>query len=69
MRHFPRSNRWRNGIPLRTRDAIFPEDRDTLRRVQVDVLATHEAPSCHTQGFVGIKMAADSVSAGLVVHG
>lgn len=69
MRHLPRGDRWRDGMPLRARDAIFPEDVVALRRVQADVLATHEAPSCHPHGFVGIDMAADAVGAGLVVHG
>jgi hypothetical protein len=33
------------------------------------VLVTHEAPSCHKYGFVGIDMAAAACRARLVVHG
>ena len=69
MRRLPRGDRWRDGVPLRLRDAIFPEDVDALRRVQADVLVSHEAPICHPQGFMGIDAAADAVGAGLVVHG
>ena len=30
---------------------------------------THEAPTCHRHGFVGIDMAAEACRARLVVHG
>ena len=33
LRRLPRGDRWRGGLPLRVRDAIFPEDVDALRRV------------------------------------
>lgn len=65
----PNGDRWRGGLPLRVRDAIFPADVEALRGCRVDVLMTHEAPTCHRHGFVGIDMAAEACRARLVVHG
>jgi predicted phosphodiesterase len=69
LRQLPRGDRWRGGLPLRARDAIFPEDVKALRGLRADVLVTHEAPTCHRHGFVGIDMAAEACRARLVVHG
>jgi predicted phosphodiesterase len=69
LRQLQRTDRWRGGLPLRLRDAIFPEDVDALATLRVDVLVTHEAPSCHRHGFVGIDTAAQACRARLVVHG
>jgi len=38
---------WRNGLPLRHRSTIFPEDFNTLAGLEADILITHEAPSSH----------------------
>ncbi len=51
------------------RDAIFPEDMNALRNRRADVLVTHETPSCHRYGFVGIDQAAAHCLARLVVRG
>jgi hypothetical protein len=69
LRQIPRANRWRGGLPLGDRDTIFPEDVEALRGLHADVLVTHEAPSCHRHGFVGIDRAAAFCRARLVVHG
>lgn len=69
LRQVKTAERWRGGLPLSARDAIFPEDVAALRRVRADVLVTHEAPSCHKYGFVGIDAAAAACRARLVVHG
>jgi hypothetical protein len=61
--------RWRDGLPLPMRDAIFPDDVRALRGLRADVLVTHEAPSCHKNGFVGIDNAAKLCRAKLIVHG
>jgi len=61
--------RWRRGLPLRMRDTIFPDDVSALEQVCAHVLVTHEAPSCHRHGFVGIDAAAAACRARLVVHG
>lgn len=69
LRSLPPADRWRGGLPLRVRDAIFPEDVGSLRGLRADVLVTHEAPSCHRHGFVGIDRAAEACRARLIVHG
>lgn len=62
-------DRWRGGLPLLLRDAIFPEDVRRLKKLKADVLVTHEAPSAHRHGFVGVDEAARLCRARLVVHG
>ena len=69
LRHLPRGDRWRGGLPLRARDAIFPADVEALRGCRADVLVTHEAPTCRQHGVVGIDIAAEACRARLVVHG
>ena len=62
-------DRWRSGLPLHLRDAIFSEDVAALEGLRLDVLATHEAPTSHHHGFVGIDAAAAACRAKVVVHG
>lgn len=69
LRRLPRAERWRAGLPLHMRDGIFPEDAAGLRGLRVHVLATHEGPSSHRHGFVGIDRVADACRARLVIHG
>jgi len=69
MRQVKPSERWRGGLPLSARDAIFPEDAAALRGIRADVLVTHEAPTSHRHGFVGLDAAAASCRARLLVHG
>ena len=69
LRQLRHGDRWRGGLPLRLRDAIFPGDAAALAKLRVDVLATHEAPTSHKHGFVGIDAAAAACRARLVVHG
>ncbi len=69
LRQLPLADRWRGGLPLCERDTIFPDDVKVLERFRVDFLVTHEAPSCHRHGFVGIDLAAAACRARLVVHG
>ncbi len=69
LRQLQRSDQWRHGLPLRLRDAIFPEDVEALSNLRVDILVTHEAPTSHKSGFVGIDDAATRCRARLVVHG
>lgn len=49
--------------------AIWPEDVAALRELRADVLATHEAPSSHPQGFTALEDLARAMGAGLLVHG
>ena len=53
-KNLKRTERWRGGLPLHIRDAIFSKDVQSLSGLRADVLVTHEAPSCHRHGFVGI---------------
>lgn len=69
LRGLPASHRWRGGLPLRMRDCIFPEDVSALSMLRADVLISHEAPSSHPYGFVGVDMAARACRARLIVHG
>ncbi|MGG5819359.1 metallophosphoesterase family protein [Falsiroseomonas sp. HW251] len=65
----PPSQRWRGGLPLRARDAIFLEDIEKLQQFHADILVTHEAPSSHRHGYSDIDEAAKACRAKLVVHG
>lgn len=65
----PPHHRWRGGLPLRHRTSIFPSDFEILSGQKVDILVTHEAPSCHANGQRAIDALAEHVGARLVVHG
>lgn len=69
LRRLKHQERWRLGISLRQRDAIFPEDFETLSRSRADILVTHEAPSSHQMGFRVIDDLARQMRVRLVVHG
>lgn len=69
LRQVKASERWRGGLPLSARAAIFPEDAMALAKLRADILVTHEAPSSHRHGFVGIDAVATACRAKLVVHG
>ncbi len=69
LEHLPHTTRWRGGLPLRARDAIFPEDLDAMARLRADMLVSHEAPSRHRHSHVAVAAAATTCGAQLVVHG
>lgn len=60
---------WRDGLPLRHRSSIFPTDYFDLAGQQADVLVTHEAPSCHPNGFEAIDELARSLGVMAAFHG
>lgn len=64
-----KSSRFKDGLGLDLRDAIFPEDFEALQSQRADVLVTHEAPSCHHHGFAVIDELAFAIGASLIVHG
>ncbi|MFN2349619.1 MAG: metallophosphoesterase [Thioalkalivibrio sp.] len=66
---FPLRDHWRQGLPLRHRTTIYPEDLDRLAGLEADVLICHEAPGCHPHGFGVIDSLARSMGARLIVHG
>lgn len=49
--------------------AIYPQDVDRLTRMQADILVTHEAPSCHQNGFVALDELARSLGVARSFHG
>lgn len=69
MRRGGRGNRWRGGLPLKHRSTIFPEEYQRLGRQRADVLVTHEAPSCHRNGFPALDELAGSLGPRKLFHG
>lgn len=81
MRQVRPPERWRSattgpelvelrGMPLRMRDAIFPEDLERVATAgPCDVVVSHEAPSCHRHGFRALDLLADQVGCRLWLHG
>lgn len=69
LRSVPRQNRWRGGLPLHRRAAIFPDDFEALRRQRADVLVCHEAPSTHRHGVEAIDELAREMGVKKIFHG
>ncbi len=69
VRQLAHHERWRRGLPLRQRDAIFPEDFTALAGERANILVTHEAPSSHRFGFAVLDDLARDLRVRLVVHG
>ncbi|UMA63578.1 metallophosphoesterase [Roseivivax marinus] len=65
----PKQERYRHGLPFKKRSTIFPSTVDYLSEQKADVLITHEAPSCHPNGFKFIDKLADAMGVELIVHG
>lgn len=60
---------WRDGLPLRHRSTIFPEDFSSLVALEADILITHEAPSTHRYGHSEIDDLAEVLGVKTIVHG
>jgi len=60
---------WRDGLPLRHRSTIFPEDFNSLAALEADILITHEAPSTHRYGHYEIDDLAEVLGVKTIVHG
>jgi predicted phosphodiesterase len=65
----PASARWRNGLPIKARAAIWWEDYERLFTQQADILVLHEAPSCHRYGFAVLDELAEAMGVRWVVDG
>jgi calcineurin-like phosphoesterase family protein len=65
------AERWRDGVSLQHRSTIFPADFGQMmgNYFGVDLLVTHEAPSCHQHGFAGIDELSRIVRPRCLVHG
>jgi predicted phosphodiesterase len=49
--------------------AIYPDVYDSLAKQQADILITHEAPSCHPNGFESIDVLALDMKVKRTLHG
>jgi UDP-2,3-diacylglucosamine pyrophosphatase LpxH len=49
--------------------AIYPSDFDRLAKQRVDILITHEAPSCHPHGFAALDQLARDMRVVRSFHG
>lgn len=58
----------RTGKLLKHHSTIFPADYERLVDMKADILVTHEAPSCHPNGFKEIDLLAQMMGA-TVFHG
>lgn len=57
------------GKALTHKSTIFHDDWLQLYGQQADILVTHEAPSCHPYGFVGIDVLAQGMGVKYAFHG
>lgn len=57
------------GKALTHKSTIFYDDWLNLYGQRADILVTHEAPSCHPYGFVGIDVLAQSMKVKYSFHG
>ena len=58
-----------SGIELKHKSTIFYDDWKRLCYQRADILVTHEAPSCHPMGFVGIDALAKAMHVKTSFHG
>lgn len=65
----PKHQRYRGGPLLKNYASIYPEDVECLKSQKADVLVTHEAPSTHQHGFVGLDQLAQAMGVKVVFHG
>ena len=68
-RHMSLSERWREGISLRHRSSIFPDEFMRLARQRADVLVTHEGLGGALHGQPILNTLATAMGVSLVVHG
>lgn len=54
---------------IKHHSSLFPDDLDALAAQDADVLVTHEAPSCHPQGFALIDDLARALRVRTLFHG
>ncbi len=54
---------------IKHHSSLFPDVFDVLAAQGADVLVTHEAPSCHPQGFAGIDDLARALGVHTLFHG
>jgi len=67
--HKPAVKAYRNERARKHRSTIFPNEYFQLVGQSADILITHEAPSCHPNGFDSIDMLARSLGVHTTFHG
>ena len=68
-RHMKPHERWRDGISLRHRSSIFPDEVLRLAKQRADILVTHEGLGGVTEGQPILNTLAKAMGVSLVVHG
>ena len=68
-RHMNPDERWREGISLRHRSTIFPDEFMRLARQRADILVTHEGFGGALHGQPILDTLAKAMGVSLVVHG
>ena len=68
-RHMDPGEHWREGISLRHRSSIFPDEFMRLAQQRADILVTHEGLGGAVHGQPVLNLLATALGAGLVVHG
>ena len=68
-RHMKPDERWREGISLRHRSSIFPDEFMRLSRQRAHILVTHEGLGGAMHGQPILNTLAMAMGATLVVHG
>ena len=68
-RHMKPHERWRDGISLRHRSSIVPDEVLRLAKQRADILVTHEGLGGVTEGQPILNTLAKAMGVGLVVHG
>ena len=61
--------RWRKGLPLVARDAIYPEEYYDLAMHSASVLVSHEAPTTHQHGFPALDELGAAMGVRWHIHG
>jgi predicted phosphodiesterase len=59
----------KTGKLLKHLSTIFPNEYDALSELKADILVTHEAPSCHPNGFKYIDILAQKMGVKTMFHG
>lgn len=68
-RHMKPDEHWRNGISLRHRSSIFPDEFTRLARQRADILVTHEGLGGALHGQSILETLAQAMGVTLAVHG
>lgn len=57
------------GLSLKYQSAIWHDEVQRLKKLEADILVTHEAPCSHKHGFIAIDELAEALGVSKVFHG